>query len=82
MVDDRLEVVRLVPQGGHRGSHVGKVLGQQELGCIDLAEAVLGLEEDGIGRGGAEEALAYALLAVHEQAGRAVLLALGYGAKQ
>ena len=80
--DDRLEVVWLVPQGGHRGSDVREVLRQRELGGVDLAEAVLCLNEDWIGRGGAEEALAYALLSVHEQTGRAVLLALGDGAEQ
>ncbi|MBQ6470927.1 MAG: hypothetical protein IJJ33_03005 [Victivallales bacterium] len=43
---------------------------------------VHGLAEDRGWRGGAEEALADSLLAVHEQEGRAVLLSLGDGAKQ
>ena len=49
--DDGSEVVFLVPEGGQFGDDVTDVLCERELAGVDLAEAVLGLDEDGVGSG-------------------------------
>ena len=79
---DRLEVVGLVPQRSQCGGDVGKAFRQRELGGVDLAEPVLGLDEDRVRGRCAEEAFAHAFLSVYEQSRRTVLLAFGDGAEQ
>ncbi len=77
-----LELVRLVAERGKILQHVVQRLRQGELGGVDFAETVLGLDEDRVRCLGGGAAFAHALLTVEEDSGRLVLLPSGDAFKQ
>ena len=70
--DHRFVLVVFVPKCGQFGENFVERLRKRELVAVDLAETVFRLDEDCIGGGCTEGALAHAFLTVYHEARRAV----------